>query len=449
MSVLWDQILASLESHIPPDQIEEWLHPTKFLSLNEKSLTIEAPSDLHIDWITENYLDDLELSLREMGHHNLDIRFLTSDEARRAVADSQKPKPVKKAAPAPAAEAPIEHRDLARLNPKYQFEHFVVGSSNQFAHAAALAVAEAPSSSYNPLFLYGRSGLGKTHLLQGIAHHLIRHRQDLRICYTTCEEFTNQFINSIRFNRGEEFRERYRSVDILLIDDIQFLSGKTQTQEEFFHTFNALFEQQKQIILSSDCTPADIPKLEARLTSRFQWGLIADVQPPALETRIAILKKKAEKEQVVVRDEVILFIANKVKSNVRELEGALVKLLAYAALAKQTIDIDLAERCLQSYIKEESSVISCDKIKQFIAERYHIQSKDLASKNNSKRIAQPRQIAMYLTRQLTGMSLPEIGAAFGNKHHSTVLYSIQKVTKQMKDNAEYSTLINSYQSALD
>lgn len=445
MSASWNKLLVALEHYIPAEQIEEWIKPVKFHNYKNNTLQLIAPNDLYTDWITENYLDDLKSAAEdsEMGH--IEIVFLPSDFT--PAPAPEKPKvAAKEPAPAPVEAGP---REALKINPKYTFNHFVVGSSNQFAHAAALAVAEAPSTSYNPLYLYGKSGLGKTHLLQAIAHYLVKHRPDLKICYTTCEEFTNQFINSIRFNRGEEFRERYRSVDILLIDDIQFLSGKQQTQEEFFHTFNTLFENQKQIILSSDTPPSDIPKLESRLTSRFQWGLIADVQPPALETRIAILKKKSESERVNVRDEVILYIASKVKSNVRELEGALVKVLAYAALGKHSIDIDLAERCLKSFIKEESSEVSCDKIKTFVADRYHISSKDLCSKNNSKRIAQPRQIAMYLTRELTGMSLPEIGQAFGNKHHTTVLYSIQKVAKQMKENADYSSLIQSYQMALN
>lgn len=399
-----------------------------------------VPNDLYIDWINENYLENIQTVLQQFGHPQLDIAFHTQDSV---------PHDEPKATREELEDRTAETRELLKTNPKYTFNHFVVGASNQFAHAAALAVAESPSSSYNPLYLYGKSGLGKTHLLQAIAHYLVDQRPDLKICYTTCEEFTNQFINSIRFNRGEEFRERYRSVDVLLIDDIQFLSGKQQTQEEFFHTFNTLFEQQKQIILSSDTPPSDIPKLESRLTSRFQWGLIADVQPPALETRIAILKKKSESEGAIIRDDVILFIASKVKSNVRELEGALVKVIAYASFGRQKIDMELAERCLKTFIKEEGGQVSCEKIKGFIADRYHITSKDLCSKNNSKRIAQPRQIAMYLTRELTGMSLPEIGLAFGNKHHTTVLYSITKVAKQMKENSEYDSLIQSYQLALN
>lgn len=439
----WSKVLEALEQHIPAEQIDEWLKPVKVRQLGEKRINIIASDDLAIDWIKENYLEDIHHVIHELNGVDMKITFLVQAE-QQSLNDTESSASIGK-----DSSDTVEPKKASRLNPRYTFSHFVVGSSNQFAHAAALAVAEAPSSSYNPLYLYGKSGLGKTHLLQGTAHFLIRHRTDFKICYTTCEEFTNQFINSIRFNRGEEFRERYRSVDVLVIDDIQFLSGKQQTQEEFFHTFNTLFEHQKQIILSSDCPPSDIPKLENRLTSRFQWGLIADIQPPALETRIAILKKKSDNEGALIGDDVILYIASKVKSNVRELEGALVKLLAYAALGRHTINLDLAERCLKNYVKEESSVVSCDKIKNFIADRYQIHSKDLSTRNNSKRIAQPRQVAMYLTRQLTGMSLPEIGHAFGNKHHSTVMYSIKKVAKQMKNDPDYSSLIKSYKMALN
>ncbi len=439
MSLHWEKVLNALETRIPNDQIEQWLRPAKVLEESEKKIIISVPNDLFIDWIQENYLEEMYFVLKELELDDCQVQFLNHDQALTFKRPRESSAGGKRIA---------EKRSYIRFNPKYKFESFVVGSSNQFAHAAALAVAEAPSASYNPLFLYGSSGLGKTHLLHAIGQALIQNRTDLKICYTTCEEFTNQFINSIRFNKGEAFRERYRSVDVLLIDDIQFLSGKMQTQEEFFHTFNALFEQQKQIILSSDSAPSEIPKLESRLTSRFQWGLIADIQPPALETRIAILKKKAEIEDVYLSDDVVLYIATKVKTNVRELEGALVKLLAYASLGQREIDLELAEQCLRHFVREENAHVSCDKIKRFIADRFKIHPKELCTKNNSKRVAQPRQIAMYLTRQLTEMSLPEIGVAFGNKHHSTVLYSIQKIEKQMKTDPDYLTLITSYKKSL-
>jgi len=437
LSSAWERVLGALENHIARDQINEWLLPLEYLPGSGKTLKLKAPSDLHKEWIQENYLDEIDQALAELD-----------TEVRRAEVVLAADEPSPTAVAEPAEETQSEQREHAKLNPKYLFDSFVVGSSNQFAHAASRAVAETPSSTYNPLYIYGSSGLGKTHLLHAIAHRLLEGRPNLEFCYTTCEEFTNQFINSIRFNKGEVFRERYRSVDVLLIDDIQFLSGKTQTQEEFFHTFNSLFEQQKQIILSSDVPPSEIPKLEDRLTSRFSWGLIADIQPPALETRVAILKKKSEAESVHLSDDVVLYIASKVKSNVRELEGALVKLLAYASLGNRAIDVDLAEQCLRNYVKEENAQISCDKIKKLIADKYSLKISELSIKSNAKRIAQPRQIAMYLTRQLTPMSLPEIGQAFGNKHHSTVLYSIQKVTDLMNQSNEYSTMIRNLEKAL-
>lgn len=442
---LWNRILSCLEDHIPHEEVEEWLRPTKVFKDTENEIKIIVPNDLFIDWIEENYLETIHSVLSQLDSGHKKISFIEEKEARQQKQLEQAENNPKAAA---SNDDDVPGRGRIRLNPKYLFENFVVGASNQFAHAASLAVAETPSTSYNPLFLYGSSGLGKTHLLHAIGHELMEQRPDLNICYTTCEEFTNQFINSIRYNKSDAFRERYRGVDVLLIDDIQFLSGKQQTQEEFFHTFNTLFEQQKQIILSSDCAPSEIQKLESRLTSRFQWGLIADVQAPALETRIAILRKKADAEGHRLPDNVVLYIANKIKTNVRELEGALVKLLAYAKLSNRQITLDLAEQALKNLVKEEYAEISCEKIQKFIAEHYKLTPKDIISKSNAKRIAQPRQVAMYLTRHMTNMSLPEIGVAFGNKHHSTVLYSIQKIEDQMKQNNDYRNLISSFKKSL-
>lgn len=401
---------------------------------SDDELIVHVPQAIFIDWIQDNYLDEIHGALGQLGQGHLRVRF---------VEDREPPVP----RPQPSRENGHPKEGL-RINPKYRFESFVIGPSNQFAHAAARAVADAPSTSYNPLYVYGASGLGKTHLLHAIGHQLLETHPHLKICYTTCEEFTNQFINSIRFNKGEAFRERYRSVDVLLIDDIQFLSGKTQTQEEFFHTFNSLFEQQKQIILSSDCGPSHIPKLESRLKSRFQWGLSADIQPPPLETRIAILRKKAEAESIELPDDVLLYVGSKIKTNVRELEGALIKVIAYASLSQRPIELELAEQCLRGVIKEDNQSLSCERIQRLVAEQFNLTTKELCSRNNSKRIAQPRQIAMYLTRQLTGMSLPEIGSAFGNKHHSTVLYSIQKIEKSMTADPDTLRLVNGLKKSL-
>jgi len=438
LDTLWDRVLHQLASRIAAEDIEEWLQPTQFLDCQNSRMRILVPQDVFIDWIQDNYLGEIQLALEELGHGQTQVAFLAdADLARTASGPND-------ALLGPKTTA----NGNQKLNPRYRFENFVIGSSNQFAHAAARAVAEAPFSSYNPLYIYGHSGLGKTHLLHAVAHELFARQPQLNICYRTCEEFTNQFINSIRFNKGEAFRDRYRNVDVLLVDDIQFLSGKTQTQEEFFHTFNSLFERQKTIILSSDCGPSHIPKLESRLKSRFQWGLCADIQAPALETRIAILKKKAAAENVDIPDDVLLFLASKIKSNVRELEGALIKVIASACLSHRKINMELAEHCLQGIAREDSSSVSCDKIQRFVADRFNLTIKDLCSRNNSKRVAQPRQIAMYLTRHLTAMSLPEIGLAFGNKHHSTVLYSIQKVEKEMSANPETHHLLSTFKKSL-
>ena len=438
MSDLWSQVLSCLENKIAVEDIEQWLKPAQFLGIDRNFIKVLVPESIFIDWIQENYLDEINHSLGELGYSSeYTVQLLSFQEiAPKTMATAPA---IKKSQPAP--------QDV-RLNPRYTFDHFVVGKNNQFAHAAAKSVGNSPCSSYNPLFLYGSSGLGKTHLLHAIGHEILQRHSHLRVCYTTCEEFTNQFINSIRYNKGQSFRQRYRNIDVLLIDDIQFLSGKTQTQEEFFHTFNALHSQQSQIILTSDCEPIKIPKIEERVTSRFQWGLIADINPPALETRIAILRKKAEQERIELPDNVLLYIANKIKSNIRELEGALNKLIAYSSLNHRPITIDLAAQCLKNVIKEEFSGISCDKIKKFVADQFKISIKDLCSRNNSKRIAQPRQIAMYLTRHLTGMSLPDIGSEFGNKHHSTVLYSIQKVEKNMDADPQLFNMVETFEKTL-
>lgn len=443
MSLIWDSILTKLEEKHGTDAITEWLRPTRVIEENENRLQVLVPNPLFIEWIQENYLDDIQHVLEEWGKPHIPVQLVSEDEV-----TVQRAPQVDEPVRVTPVHNPNEVAETLKLNPKYFFDSFVVGKSNQLCHAASRAVAEAPSTTYNPLYIYGDSGLGKTHLLHAVAHHLIQDRPSLKLCYTTCEEFTNQFINSIRYNRGEAFRERYRNVDVLLIDDIQFLSGKQQTQEEFFHTFNALFEQQKQIILSSDCAPSEIQKLESRLTSRFQWGLIADIQPPELETRIAILRKKAETDGIRLSDHVLLYIASRVKSNVRELEGVLVKLVAYASLGGREIDQQLAEQCLAGIGAERSLEVNCERIQKLVADYFKIHTKELISRSNTKKIARPRQIAMYLTRQMTNMSLPEIGAAFGNKHHSTVLYSVNKIEKLVENSPEERELIQSLRKSL-
>jgi chromosomal replication initiator protein len=324
----------------------------------------------------------------------------------------------------------------SQLNPRYTFESFVVGSSNQFAHAAALAVAEQPSKSYNPLFLYGGVGLGKTHLMQAVGHRVRQRNRALRVNYLSAEKFTNEVINALRFERMVSFRDKYRTVDVLLLDDIQFLAGKERTQEEFFHTFNALYDAQKQIVISSDAAPKEIPTLEERLRSRFEWGLIADIQPPDLETKIAILMKRAETENFSLPPEVAEYIARSVRSNIRELEGALIRLQAYSSLVGEAVSLSLAETVLKNILAHQEKRVSMEAIQRRVAEEFSLRPTDLRLRTNAKPISFPRQVAMYLARQLIGATLPEIGQAFGGKHHTTVLHSVNKIEHLRKGDKE-------------
>ena len=323
----------------------------------------------------------------------------------------------------------------------------MVGSSNQFAHAAARAVAEIPSKSYNPLFIYGGVGLGKTHLMHAIGHYILAREKRLNVLYISTDRFINEMINAIRFDRLPSFRQKYRAIDVLLIDDIQFIAGKDRTQEEFFHIFNALHDAQKQIVVSSDCPPRQIPTIEERLHSRFEWGLIADIQSPDIETKVAILRKKAAAERVELPENVALFIASKVKTNIRELEGSLIRLIAYASLTGRDIDLPLAQETLRDLLHTEDKPITIEMIQKFVADRYSLKISEIKAKNNSKSIAVPRQIAMYLTKSLTSASLPEIGKEFGGKHHSTVIHSIRKIDDLRKQDPEFDRLIHSFVQA--
>ena len=327
-----------------------------------------------------------------------------------------------------------------QLNPKYTFKSFVVGAGNQFAHAACMAVAEQPAKAYNPLFLYGGVGLGKTHLLNAIGNYLAE-RSDLRIAYLTTEQFTNEVINSIRYDKMIDLRKRYRSVDMLMIDDIQFLAGKERTQEEFFHTFNTLYEARKQIVLSSDRFPKDMPDIEERLRSRFEWGLIADLQPPDVETRIAILRKKSEDERIALPEDVIHFLATTMKNNIRELEGSLVRVGAYSSLTGQTITLEMAKNVLRDLIGDKKKIVSIEDIQEAVGTKYHLKIVDLKSRRRSKTLVHPRQIAMYLCRELTDASFPEIGRQFGGKDHTTIIHACRQITKAKEaDSALHSTL---------
>jgi chromosomal replication initiator protein len=462
---IWDQILSRVETKVNRHSFYTWFKPTSFISADSVAVTIRVPNGLFKDWLTKHYSGVISEALDEVRKGNLAVNFVaeapadaattpfTVDEAA-TFADARPAdmapaaaldRPVDAARPADATGAPgAATPGPAGLNPRYTFDTFIVGSSNQFAHAACRAVAEAPSCSYNPLFIYGGVGLGKTHLMHAVGQYVLRHDRDTRLTYISSERFMNEMINAVRYDRVIDFRERYRTVDVLLVDDIQFLAGKEGTQTEFFHTFNALYDSQKQLVLSSDCPPHEIPSLEERLRSRFEWGLIADIQSPDLETKIAILKKKAETEAVPLPDDVAIYIAGKIKSNIRELEGSLIRLIAYASLTGQLISLPLAQEVLKNIIDHDVRAVTIEVIQKFVAEHFNLKMGELKSRNNSKSIAMPRQIAMYLCKSLTHASLPEIGRSFGGKHHSTVIHSIRKVEDLRKRDADFNSQIHNF-----
>ena len=439
---LWDQILARVETKVNRHSYYTWFRPTTFVVEDRTSVTVRVPNALFKDWLTKHYAGVITEALGEVKRPNLVVNFVpdTAGETASAIQLGADEAVVFDASAAPPAAAP----GSAGLNPRYTFDSFIVGSSNQFAHAACRAVAEAPSRSYNPLFIYGGVGLGKTHLMHAVGQYVLQHDRSLKLTYISSERFMNEMINAVRYDRVLDFRERYRSVDVLLVDDIQFLAGKEGTQTEFFHTFNALYDSQKQIVLSSDCPPHEIPALEERLRSRFEWGLIADIQSPDLETKVAILKKKSETEAVPLPDNVAMYIAGKIKSNIRELEGSLIRLIAYASLTGQEMSLSLAQEVLKNILDHEEKAVTIEVIQKFVAEYYNLKLVDLKSRNNSKSVAMPRQIAMYLCKSLTHASLPEIGRSFGGKHHSTVIHSIRKVEELRKKDPDFNTQIGSF-----
>ena len=428
---LWDEILAKVESKVNRHSFATWFRPTSYLSLDGSRLLVGVPNAQFREWLTKNYQGVLTEALQELGRANVHVIFEEAPDS----------------APPAEGTTPGPERDSSSLNPKYTFDSFVVGSSNQFAHAAARAVAEIPSKSYNPLFIYGGVGLGKTHLMHAIGHYIQARQKRLNLLYISADRFINEMINAIRFDRLPAFRQKYRSIDVLLVDDIQFIAGKDRTQEEFFHIFNALHDAQKQIVISSDCPPRQIPTLEERLHSRFEWGLIADIQPPDIETKVAILRKKAEAERVQIPENVALFIASKVRTNIRELEGSLIRLIAYASLTGRDIDLSLAQEILKDLLHTEEKPITIEMIQKFVADHYNVKLTDLKAKNNAKSVVVPRQIAMYLTKTLTGASLPEIGKEFGGKHHSTVIHSVSKIDDLRKKDPGFDRLINSFVQA--
>jgi chromosomal replication initiator protein len=427
---IWQRILSRVAPEIPAQAFSTWLRPTSLLRDDGRTVYISVPNRLFSDWIRRNYTDRILEAAHAAERPGLDVRYVCDGED---TALEVTPALMERAASEPDG-----------VNARYTFESFVVSSSNEFAHAAALRVADIPGRAYNPLFIYGGVGLGKTHLMHAIGNKARAKNKELRQKYISSETFVNDLIGSIQFENTSEFRDRYRNIDVLLVDDIQFLAGKERTQEEFFHTFNALYEAGKQIVVTSDSRPREIPTIEERLRSRFEWGLIADIQPPDLETKVAILNKKAEAEGVDVPSDVAIFIASKTKSNVRELEGALVRLLAFASVTGRRIDLALARDVLKDIFPDQDRAITVDAIQKYIANYYHLRVADLKARNNARQISFPRQIAMYLCKNLTTASLPEIGRRFGNKHHSTVLHAIRKIERLRKDEHDFDRIVNSF-----
>ena len=430
---IWESILGKLETKVNPESFKTWLRPTALARDDGERIYVSVPSELFANWLNKNYMPLIQESAKTLDREGAEISFLFDKKA----ATFRSPR-------VPDATASV----TTPLNLKYTFQTFVVSSSNELAQAAALRVAEQPALTYNPLYIYGGVGLGKTHLMHAIGNHLRANRPELRQRYISSETFMNELITSIRYEKTLDFRDRYRGIDLLLIDDIQFLAGKERTQEEFFHTFNALYEAQRQIVITSDCPPRGIPTIAERLRSRFEWGLIADIQPPDLETKVAILNKKAEADGVKLPQEVALFIASRIKSNIRELEGSLIRLLAYASLAGRELDLALAKDVLKDILVDDGKMISIESIQKHISNYYHLKIHEIKSKSNSMQIAFPRQVAMYLCKALTDSSLPEIGKRFGGKHHSTVIHAIKKIDEKRGREQDFDKLMNSFIEAL-
>ncbi len=441
---VWDQVLSRIEDQVGKHSFSTWFKPTSLLTDGGQSLSIRVPNLLFVEWLPKHYSVVLAEALRDVGRPDVRLVFVPEGQELSMPGRS----PVEAARPSPEFHSPggplqiVAPDDAApqragSLIPRYTFDTFIVGPSNQCAHAACRAVAETPSRSYNPLFIHGGVGLGKTHLMHAIGHYVVQHHPGLVLTYISSERFMNEMINAVRFDRILDFRSRYRSVDVLLVDDIQFVSGKEGTQNEFFHTFNALHDAQKQIVISSDRPPHEIPALEERLRSRFEWGLIADIQVPDVETKAAILKRKAEEEGVPLANDVAMFMASRIKSNVRELEGSLIRLIAYSSLTTKPLTIDLAHEVLRNVIDHDEKAVTIEQIQKYVADYYHLKLHELKSRNNSKSVAMPRQVAMYLCKSLTHASLPEIGRSFGGKHHSTVIHSIKKVEELRKKSGDF------------
>src|SRR5271155_4468425 len=463
----WARILDALEKKVNRHSYDTWLKPTRYSHASNKILFVRIPT-AEFRHVGDKYADLIQEALDNLGLGYEDVKFVTADDdpsntpirhngglsvhsptgssshgsaagSAGGSNSSAGPQPVPGLHP---SQGRFDWDSAAQLNPRYTFDAFVIGSGNQFAHAACQAVAERPSKAYNPLFLYGGTGMGKTHLMQAIGHEIKRRTPQTAICYLSSEKFTNEMINSLRYEKMISFRDKFRTVDVLLVDDIQFLAQKERTQEEFFHTFNALHESMKQIVIASDRSPKELAEIEDRLRSRFEWGLIADIQPPDLETKVAILQKKSEQEKVTLPMDVALFIATNIRSNVRELEGALIRLVAHSSLIGAEITLPYTQQVLKNFIDSQARKVTIESIQKAVAEQFGLRLVEIKAKNNSRSIVYPRQIAMYLAKHLTEASLPEIGRQFGGKHHTTVLHSVDKIETVRKTDKDLNRLLN-------
>jgi chromosomal replication initiator protein len=449
MRTVWTQTATNLEKVIPPQNYINWIQPIQYSHTENNSVVVCVPNQFFKEWLEDNYLDLINIALTITAEKNLTIAVMIKED------ETPLPEPVqqstKPAAPAltNAEPRPTQaEREGTPLNPRYTFDQFVSGSGNQFSHAAALAVANNPAITYNPLFIYGGVGLGKSHLLHAVGHLILAQKPDTRVCYCSAEKFMHEMVNSIRLNKMEEFRERYRSVDVLLIDDIQFIAGRERTQVEFFHTFNSLYESHKQIVITSDKFPREMPNLEERLRSRFEWGLIADIQPPDLETKMAILKKKAELNRINLPDEVAYFLAASDTRNIRELEGMLIRLGAYSSLQHIPITLAMAKDNLKDILVDKRKEITVELIQKNVADHFNLKVADLKSDKRLKTFVQARQVAIWLCRDLTSASYPDIGSKFGGKDHSTVIHATKKIDRQMGEDPQLAAVIETIRTTL-
>lgn len=440
MQTFWKKILENISYHITDQNIKTWIEPIELIDISNNSIHIQVPNRFVKDWIKDNYKGIIEKTAYELDKNEYKLKIEVNSQIKKKIKkeknetiDLNKEKILNK--------KNIDIIDESNINKKYTFESFVSGSSNQFAHAAAMAVSNNPATIYNPLFIYGGVGLGKTHIIHAIGNQILNKNNNLKICYYSSEKFTNELINSLRHAKMQEFRNKFRSIDVLLIDDIQFIAGKKSTQEEFFHTFNALYESHRQIVVTSDKFPKEIPDLEERLRSRFEWGLIADIQAPDIETKQAILRMKAEQNNIDLPEDVAFFLANSITSNIRELEGYLIRIGAYSSLTSTPINLDMAKSVLKDILVEHNKEISIEKIQKTVAEYFQIKQTELKSTKRLKNLVMPRQIAMYICRKMTDMSYPEIGAKFGGKDHSTIIHAIKKIDKKIDEDVHTQAIV--------